>query len=648
MNKKGFTLVELLVAISILAILTLIAIPTLRSFQANNSNSKYINYKKSLNTSGKLYNDSYTDDLFGEAPYGCQTVPLTELMNKKVAKDIALKNVSCNISAKDSYVIIKKFNNEYSYNSVLYCEDDQHVKQYSDEDDGLSDCINNNGIPDIDAEYKDEESKNSKNKSVVIKLIDIYGFTANQEIEYAWSTEEDKSKVNASQYKEYKYNNNSIKTTGKPVELKSKSITIPGGASGNYYLYVKPIRVQNIINNSTTEIERFGPFRFDHEAPKCEYFNITPNISNGGYSKEVYFDISYNSKLDDLKSYNLKISYDNGSHWTTVKAGANYSFKKYTIGEDGDIKYQLTDLVDQVGNKRDSCPEVGTYHRDTKPPTCSFSISGSKNASNYYNGKATATVSSPEKLSTYGVVNTNTKTYNKSNSLDFTSQGTHRAYGFVKDLAGNEGKCHSSNFTVAGKYTITFNGNGGTPDPATKEVYWGSKVGNLAKATREGHSFAGWFDSANKAVSTNNIMPKQNITYTAHWNINYYTVKYVNKSSHDVLVAIRVNRNGSIGWDNKLVKSGKSTSYKIRYGTGTSCVAWRNENVTIDMGSEKGKERWNTKGYITVSPGGIRNLFSCYSDDYTWNSTCLTQTPDYHTHWWIEVNKDVTCTIKDR
>ena len=122
MRKNGFTLVELLVTISILGILTLIAIPTLRAFQNSNSKAQYLNYKKALNTSGKLYNDSYSEDLFGNASYGCQKVDLTEMMYKKVAKDIDLKDVSCNISTKDSYIIIKKFNNEYKYQASLYCE----------------------------------------------------------------------------------------------------------------------------------------------------------------------------------------------------------------------------------------------------------------------------------------------------------------------------------------------------------------------------------------------------------------------------------------------------------------------------------------------------------------------------------------------
>ena len=84
-NNRGFTLVELLVSISLLAILTVIAIPTLRAFQANNDKKTYENYGKSMVASAKLYNDSYSDDLFGNLDNGCQKVTLTEMI--KVCKN---------------------------------------------------------------------------------------------------------------------------------------------------------------------------------------------------------------------------------------------------------------------------------------------------------------------------------------------------------------------------------------------------------------------------------------------------------------------------------------------------------------------------------------------------------------------------------
>ncbi len=647
MNKRGFTLVELLVAISILAILTLIAIPTLRAFQTRNSDSKYINYKKSLVTSGKLYNDSYSDDLFGEVNHGCQVVNLKELLLKNLAKDISIKDVTCNVDEKNSYVVIKKFKDEYAYDANLYCEDSNHKKVYSDDDVLKSTCTFDTESPKIGIISNKEEDKTLKKKSVIIYLSDIYGFTADQKIEYAWSTEENENNVVG--YKAYDYNNNSIKTNGSDVILKSKSITMPQNADAKYYLYVKPIKVQNILFNSITKVEKFGPFRFNSTAPECEEIEITPNVNKKTPTKTLSFSFKYANSLDDLKSYTFELSYDNGEHWEKVKTDADNNFKSYTVEKDGNIKYRLTNLLDVAGNKRAACGEVGTYIRDNKKPDCKFSIDGDLNASNYFNGSATATISSTtDKLSdtSYGVASTNNKKYDNKDSLSFTKQGEHVAYGFVKDAAGNEGECISDKFTVANQYTITFDGNGGTPSTDKKQVYWGAKIGTLPKATREGYTFLGWYDNKDNQVTKNVIMPKKNITYTAKWKIKNYTVKYVNNTRGSVLITVR-NSNGD--WVARTLKSKDSYGYKIQYGSWTSCVAWNSGTYnTIDMSADRKSPSSNAGGYIDVTPDDVLYLFSCYSNENTWYESCKSSGPDYHTHWWFVVNKDVECTINSK
>ena len=63
LDDKGFTLVELLVSMSIMGLLIIMAFPTIRTIQTNNTNSKFEEYGKAAVSAAKLYTDSYAEDL---------------------------------------------------------------------------------------------------------------------------------------------------------------------------------------------------------------------------------------------------------------------------------------------------------------------------------------------------------------------------------------------------------------------------------------------------------------------------------------------------------------------------------------------------------------------------------------------------------
>ena len=56
-NRKGFTLVELLVAISIMGLILVMAIPSIRNLQNSNRETKYEKYGDSILSGTKLYID---------------------------------------------------------------------------------------------------------------------------------------------------------------------------------------------------------------------------------------------------------------------------------------------------------------------------------------------------------------------------------------------------------------------------------------------------------------------------------------------------------------------------------------------------------------------------------------------------------------
>ena len=366
-DNKGFTLVELLVAISILAILTVIAIPTLRAFQTGNTQKQYESYAKSVTSSAKLYNDSYTDDLFGNLDYGCQKVSLTEMINKKMAKDITLKDITCNKIDSDSYALVWKFKDEYSYNPIINCYNSSDVLQYTEGEELAEKCLSTTKKPELSVTVNQNEDKSSKKKSVNIILSDDFGFTANQEIEYLWSKTKNDTGTGLGSYTNYKYNNSYIKRVDKTVTLTSNSITIPGTTTGNYYLYIRPIKVLNIVNENLTGVKRFGPFRFDHTPPSCPTVKaVDPSGKNINKNTPAHIDhFTINYSEDDVQSYEIKVSYDNGAHYSNVITKSS-SVNTYTPTGDGQIKI-MTRAIDYAGNQGDWCTS-DMFINDNTPP----------------------------------------------------------------------------------------------------------------------------------------------------------------------------------------------------------------------------------------------------------------------------------------
>ena len=118
-NNKGFTLVELLVTISILGIVSVMAMPIVRNIVEANNMKKFITYKDSVESSAKLYVDSYAEDLFGKRNSGCTYVTYDQMQEKSLIKDIIQDSVSCDSSK--TFVKVVKLNGKYSYSSQIGC-----------------------------------------------------------------------------------------------------------------------------------------------------------------------------------------------------------------------------------------------------------------------------------------------------------------------------------------------------------------------------------------------------------------------------------------------------------------------------------------------------------------------------------------------
>ena len=86
-SNSGFTLVEVLVAVAVMAIVTILAFPSIRQFQAANAKKKFETYGMTMEDAAKLYVDSQGRDLFGYNFNGCVDILLKELIDSSLMKE---------------------------------------------------------------------------------------------------------------------------------------------------------------------------------------------------------------------------------------------------------------------------------------------------------------------------------------------------------------------------------------------------------------------------------------------------------------------------------------------------------------------------------------------------------------------------------
>ena len=128
MNKKGFTLVELLVTIVIMGIVATIAFPSIRGLQATNADKKYKSLALVLSSGAKLYTDERKYDMAN-----CTRVTYNSLKaNGYVKNDKFNANENCD----DSYIFISRSGKGYKYYPVIICNS---VEKYR-EDGAPSSC----------------------------------------------------------------------------------------------------------------------------------------------------------------------------------------------------------------------------------------------------------------------------------------------------------------------------------------------------------------------------------------------------------------------------------------------------------------------------------------------------------------------------
>ena len=475
-NRKGFTLVELLVAISILGIIMMLAIPQMLWLRDNNKNSKYEKYAESVLTSGKLYTDSYGKDMFGHNSSGCYDIPYMSLEGKNLAKDINIDDLTCNTYAADgvtaaTFVRVYKSQDIYLYDIAIKCVDKSGKVIYEK---GLDGDICNGTTMDtegpviefsgISSDWTTGRDASGNPLIATVYLRDSYGLKENTSVEYAWT--KDTSNIGALSYTTKSFDN----TRSDAISELSFDVTYPQNENGIWYLVVRPgangLRDLNgnyFHGNHMISSE----VKLDNTKPIIEGIS---NSSDGVWSKEP---VSVSGKIKDAHSGVKKIYYSFDSSGSSpvafgtssITSGSTGPFNVSMVWDSTLNKSVYLIGEDMVGNKT-SVQSAGKVMVDTTKPTCSISLTGTTGDNGWYKGSA-VTVGltkndSDSQLSQYGLSNSSTVVYNSTGSATQGDTASVTWYGFVKDNAGNTNSCSKTFKVDTGKPTCSVSITSGT------------------------------------------------------------------------------------------------------------------------------------------------------------------------------------------
>ncbi len=175
-----------------------------------------------------------------------------------------------------------------------------------------------------------------------------------------------------------------------------------------------------------------------------------------------------------------------------------------------------------------------------------------------------------------------------------------------------------------GKYTITFEPNGGTCDIQSKSVEYNGTYGGLPTPTRPGYDFDGWYtaqNGGNKILSDSNVEITSDQTLYAHWKAESYNLKFEPTGGECPETSRVVTYNGTYGKLPEAVRPGYSFAGWYTEKDGGDIVT-ADAVVTI-TGDQTLYARWSPNSYTLIfdANGGTVDGRSSVTGTITYGAT---------------------------
>lgn len=201
-------------------------------------------------------------------------------------------------------------------------------------------------------------------------------------------------------------------------------------------------------------------------------------------------------------------------------------------------------------------------------------------------------------------------------------------------------------------YTVTWDGNGGTPSKSSSSFHYNDALGTLPTATRTGYTFKGWSTSKTGTVNVSTTTKvTANVTYYAVWTINSYTWTFdANGGTGDTTKTLNYNATlSTLPTASRASTAANNYTFAGWFDTSASTGGTQLTTSTKCTGNKTWYARWtiSTRQYKltvtagtggTVSGGGTYNYNASVTLKATANS-------GYHFVKWSDGNTSATRTV---